>query len=135
VQGIQEGDYLALMAYIDRHPAHDEALQAIRRAVGQARRMAVTLGYGPRFLHSTGQLHKGGRNNGLYVQITQDDAEDVSIPGRSYTFGILKQAQALGDMEALRDAGRRVIRLNVGRDPAAGLRRLAQAFQTIMEQG
>src|SRR5207245_9008637 len=95
------GDYVALMAYIDRSDQHEAQLQAIRTRLRDSLRLATTLGYGPRFLHSTGQLHKGGPNSGLFIQITADDSEDLAVPGESYTFTILKQAQALGDLQAV----------------------------------
>jgi hypothetical protein len=88
--------------------------------------LATTLGYGPRFLHSTGQLHKGGANNGLFIQITADDAEDLPIPGEPYSFSILKQAQALGDLRSLESKQRRVIRLHLGKDVPAQLARLGE---------
>lgn len=118
------GDYVAIMAYVDRCAANEEVLQRLRHLLGQRLHLATTLGYGPRFLHSTGQLHKGGADNGLFVQITHDEADDLAIPGRSYSFGVLKHAQALGDLAALRAAGRRVISINLGTDVAAGLAEL-----------
>ncbi len=127
------GDYVAIMAYIARDPVHDSLLQALRRAMSDRLRrsgkpLAVTTGYGPRFLHSTGQLHKGGPNDGLFIQITQEEREDLQIPGRPYTFGILKCAQALGDMEALQAAGRRVARIDLGSGVQEGLRTLTAAL-------
>ena len=89
-------------------------------------RLATTLGYGPRFLHSTGQLHKGGANNGLFIQITADDAQDLPIPGEPYTFSVLKHAQALGDLRSLVSKQRRVLRLHLGKDAGAQLARLGQ---------
>ena len=120
-----EGGYIAIMAYVERSDAHAAALQRMRCALSERMRLAVTLGFGPRFLHSTGQLHKGGRNVGLFLQLTQDEPDDLPIPGRPYTFGILKHAQALGDYQALRSAGRHVIRVNLGPDVAQGLDELA----------
>jgi len=89
----------------------------------------VTVGFGPRFLHSTGQLHKGGANTGLFLQITQDETNDLPIPDQPHTFGILKQAQAQGDLEALRATERRVIRINIGDQPETGLGKLVAAIQ------
>jgi len=86
--------------------------------------VATTLGFGPRFLHSTGQLHKGGPNSGVFLQITCDDAEDVPIPGEKFSFGVLKAAQASGDFKVLTDRGRRVLRVHLGKDVAAGLKKL-----------
>jgi hypothetical protein len=108
------GDYLALMAYLTENPANDKAFEAIRSMLQDHLHIATTLGYGPRFLHSTGQFHKGGPNTGLFLQLTSEDVEDVSIPDAPYTFGIFKQAQALGDLEALQKHGRRVGRIHLG---------------------
>lgn len=123
------GDYLALMAYLQRSPVVHELLQSIRMRLRDALRLATTLGYGPRFLHSTGQLHKGGANNGLFVQITADDSVDLPVPGQPYTFGLLKQAQALGDFVSLSNKGRRAIRFHLGSpgQVEAGLRALLAA--------
>jgi glucose-6-phosphate isomerase len=119
------GDYVALMAYVERGEANAGPLARIRRCLGERTGLATTLGYGPRFLHSTGQLHKGGPNTGLYVQITQADDGDLAIPGQSYTFGVLKRAQAAGDLEALRMAGRRVLRLHLLEAGPAALAQVA----------
>jgi transaldolase/glucose-6-phosphate isomerase len=124
---IQAGDYVALTAYLERTEASHKALQTIRQRIRDKKRVATTLGYGPRFLHSTGQLHKGGPNSGVFLQITTDDAEDLSIPGEPYTFGVLKAAQALGDFLSLSKRNRRAIRVHLGPDVAAGLKLLQQA--------
>jgi glucose-6-phosphate isomerase len=108
------GDYLAFQAYMPRKPEITEGLQELRRLVRDRTTLAVTVGYGPRYLHSTGQLHKGGPPNGLFIQVTTDDPDDLTIPGEEYTFSVLKNAQALGDLEALRNKGRRVIRVHLG---------------------
>ena len=126
LQQVRAGDYVALMAYLPETPEHDRALTAIRVAIRDAHRVATTAGYGPRFLHSTGQLHKGGPNTGVFLQIVGDDPHDLPIPGADYTFGVLKQAQALGDYQALRNHGRRVLRVRVA-DVAEGLAQIAQA--------
>jgi hypothetical protein len=118
------GDYTALMAYLERSPAHEALLQKIRLLIRDRFHLATTLGYGPRFLHSTGQLHKGGPFKGLLLQITSEDAQDIDIPGEPYTFGILKKAQALGDYYALVRQGRRVLHLHLGRDTGEDLKRL-----------
>jgi transaldolase/glucose-6-phosphate isomerase len=123
------GDYVALMAYLAPSPAHQEILQAIRVAIRDALRLATTVGYGPRFLHSTGQLHKGGPDTGLFLQITAEDASDLPIPGEPYTFGVLKAAQALGDFQALRAKGRRILRVHLGPDVKGGLVRLREAVE------
>ncbi len=122
------GDYIAILAYIERTPKTNATLQAIRVRLRDGRHVATTLGYGPRFQHSTGQLHKGGANNGVFIQIVADDQVDVSIPDAPYTFSVLKQAQALGDLQSLRAHGRRVIRINLGADIAAGLAEVRQAL-------
>ncbi|NOZ27007.1 MAG: bifunctional transaldolase/phosoglucose isomerase [Chloroflexi bacterium] len=127
----QPGEYVAFMAYLDSTGPYEEVLQAIRLRVRDALRVATTLGYGPRFLHSTGQLHKGGPNSGVFVQITDDPAEDFRIPGQPYTFGTLIAAQALGDLQSLQAHGRRVIRLHLGRDTAGGLERILQALADL----
>ena len=123
------GDYVALMAYLQPTPEHTVALQSLRLSLRDSSRLATTLGYGPRFLHSTGQLHKGGANNGLFIQITADDARDLPIPGEPYTFAVLKQAQALGDLRSLVSKQRRVLRLHLGKDAGAQLSRLGQLVQ------
>jgi glucose-6-phosphate isomerase len=121
------GDYLALLAYLHATPAVDEALQRLRAAAVGHSGLASTLGIGPRFLHSTGQLHKGGSDQGLFLQITADEGLDVPIPGEPYSFGMLRRAQAAGDYEVLARRGRRVVRLHLEGDIAAALARLAGA--------
>lgn len=106
------GDYIALNAYLRRNPAMESLLQELRALMLARTGCATTLGFGPRFLHSTGQLHKGGADNGIFVQITADPQDDVSIPGQDMSFGILQRAQALGDYEALAARGRRILRLH-----------------------
>lgn len=121
---VESGDYVAINAYVERtHAVHDR-FQRIRTIIRNRKHAATTLGYGPRFLHSTGQLHKGGPNSGVFLQITCDDADDLPIPGEPYSFGVLKSAQALGDMQSLTSRGRRVIRLHLGADVEKGLARL-----------
>jgi len=115
------GDYVALL---EPTPEHTAALEALRVEVRDSARLATTLGYGPRFLHSTGQLHKGGDNNGLFIQLTADDVQDLPVPGEAYTFSVLKTAQALGDMRSLVSKQRRVIRVHLGRDVRGQLARL-----------
>ncbi len=130
---IKPGDYFAINAYVEMTDAHDKDLQALRHAVRDAKKVATTLGYGPRFLHSTGQLHKGGPNSGVFLQITSDDAEDVPIPGEKFSFGILKQAQAQGDFKVLADRGRRILRVHLGKDVAAGLAKLRELVQSAVK--
>ena len=117
LDGAQAGDYVALQAYVTPDDATTNALQELRVAIRDSRRLATTLGFGPRFLHSTGQLHKGGPNTGVFVQVTGDDQADVPIPGQRYSFSVLKQAQADGDLESLRSHERRVIRIHAGGGP------------------
>ena len=112
----EEGDYIAINAYLPRNAQTQAHLNALRQRILETTGRATTLGFGPRFLHSTGQLHKGGANNGLFLQITQDDAEDLDIPGEPFSFGVLARAQALGDLEALQARDRRVIRIHLGED-------------------
>ena len=109
---VQPGDYLAIMAYVRPTPRADRALTDLRRAILERHKIATTLGYGPRLLHSTGQLHKHGPNTGLFLQITSDDHEDASIPGKGYSFGELARAQAVGDFRTLQRLGRRVVRVD-----------------------
>ncbi len=123
----QPGDYVALMAYVTPDAANEAALQGLRLAIRDSRRVATTFGFGPRFLHSTGQLHKGGPNTGVFIQITGDDAEDVQIPGQPFSFSVLKRAQAAGDLQSLRDHGRRVIRVHIRGDLSAGLASLTES--------
>jgi len=123
------GDYIALCAYFMRTPARDGALTRMRVACRAASRNATTLGYGPRFLHSTGQLHKGGPNTGVFLQLTADVPADVAIPGEVYSFATLRNAQALGDLQVLRRRGRRVLRVHLGPDVEGGLATLAAAFE------
>ena len=128
------GDYVALQAYVQPTPETSAALAALRTRLRDRYRLATTVGYGPRFLHSTGQLHKGDAGNGLFIQFTADDPRDAPIPDEagspesSITFGVLKAAQALGDRRALLDAGRRVIRFHLGGDVVGGLTKLNQAL-------
>lgn len=129
---VRTGDYVAINAYLERTPAVHEALQRIRAAIRDAKRVSTTLGYGPRFLHSTGQLHKGGPDSGIFFQITADQKEDLEIPDEPYSFGILVAAQALGDMKSLCSRNRRVIRIHLGRDVEDGLRRILQAVEEAL---
>jgi transaldolase/glucose-6-phosphate isomerase len=124
---IAAGDYFALLGFIERSGAHQEILQEIRHLVRDAKKAATCLGFGPRFLHSTGQAYKGGPNSGVFLQITCDDELDVSIPGQQYTFGIVKEAQARGDFQVLAKRGRRALRVHLGPDVAAGLKKLKAA--------
>ena len=125
------GDYVALLAYIDR-PPHVEALTAMRTRIRDSRHVATCVGFGPRFLHSTGQTYKGGPNSGVFLQITADDAQDLPVPGEKFTFGVVKAAQARGDFDVLAERGRRALRVHLGKDVDAGLARLTQAIDAAM---
>ena len=118
------GDYIAILDYIEETPENEAIIQAMRTHLRDATRCATTTGYGPRFLHSTGQLHKGGPDTGVFIQVTAPDKTDLPIPNQPYTFSILKQAQALGDFRSLASRGRRAIRVDLGADTTAGLQRL-----------
>jgi glucose-6-phosphate isomerase len=124
------GDYVAMLDYIQETGDHEALIQAIRTHLRDALRVATTTGYGPRFLHSTGQLHKGGDDHGVFMQITADDVRDVPLPGEPFGFGVLKQAQALGDFASLASRNRRAIRVHLGADIAAGLKTLLDIVQT-----
>ncbi|MEO8446622.1 MAG: hypothetical protein ABI528_03960 [bacterium] len=119
-----KGDYVAIMAYIQRNETGEKMLQKIRELIRVRTKGATTLGYGPRFLHSTGQLHKGGPDKGLFIQIVSDDSKDIEIPGQPYSFGILKQAQATGDYQSLIEHKKKVLKINLGSDVAKGLEEL-----------
>jgi hypothetical protein len=128
----QPGDYIALQAYLQPTAETDAALAALRLRLRDRYRLATTVGYGPRFLHSTGQLHKGDAGSGLFIQFTADDPRDASIPDEAgspdstMTFGVLKAAQVMGDRQALLEAGRRVISFHLGNDVVGGLKKLAE---------
>lgn len=124
---IRAGDYVALCAYLDMNEDIVAVLQALRHRIRNVYRVATTLGFGPRFLHSTGQLQKGGANNVVVLQLTSDDVTDVDIPGRAFSFGILKQSQALGDAHALSSRKRRAIRIHFKTDVIAGIQRVKRA--------
>ena len=122
-------DYFAVLAYVERNAENDELLQAIRAKVLEEYLPATCLGFGPRFLHSTGQAYKGGANNGVFLQITSDDAEDLDVPDQKYTFGIVKAAQARGDFQVLLDRKRRALRVHLGADVKAGLEKILSLIQ------
>jgi glucose-6-phosphate isomerase len=128
LRALQPGQYFGLLAFVPRTPAHGRRLAAIRAAVRERTGAATSSGFGPRYLHSTGQAHKGGPPTGVFLQVTCDDELDVPVPGRDYTFGAVKAAQAQGDLDVLAERGRRVMRLHVGSDVEAGLERLAGAL-------
>jgi transaldolase/glucose-6-phosphate isomerase len=123
------GDYFAVLGYVTMNEANEKTLQAIRLAVRDKKKVATVLGFGPRFLHSTGQAYKGGPNSGVFLQVTCDDAVDLPVPGQKYTFGTVKAAQARGDFAVLAQRGRRALRVHLGRDVAAGLATLSKAVK------
>ncbi len=125
-------DYFALLAYIEMNPEHQQNLQEMRHALRDKKRVATCLGFGPRFLHSTGQAYKGGPNTGVFLQVTCDDAADLPVPGQKYTFGVVKAAQARGDFQVLAERGRRVLRVHLGSDLKSGLNKLWEAFRQAL---
>jgi transaldolase/glucose-6-phosphate isomerase len=129
---MKAGDYFCLSAYVEMNEKHGAQLQAIRHAVRDRRKVATCLGFGPRFLHSTGQAYKGGPNSGVFLQVTCDDANDLPVPGQKYTFGVVKSAQARGDFEVLAERGRRALRVHLGADVAAGLAQLRKALEQAL---
>jgi transaldolase / glucose-6-phosphate isomerase len=122
---IKAGDYFALLAYVEMNQAHDKTLQDIRIAVRDKKKVATCLGFGPRFLHSTGQAYKGGPNSGVFLQVTCDDKNDLPVPGQKYTFGVVKAAQARGDFQVLAERNRRALRIHL-HDVDSGLATLAK---------
>jgi transaldolase/glucose-6-phosphate isomerase len=126
------GDYFALLAYVETNAEHESLLQNMRIAVRNRKRVATCLGFGPRFLHSTGQAYKGGPNSGVFLQITCDDAQDLPVPGQKYTFGVVKAAQARGDFQVLADRKRRALRVHLGSDVNAGLTKLTELVKQIL---
>ncbi|MGH7235700.1 MAG: bifunctional transaldolase/phosoglucose isomerase, partial [Nitrospiraceae bacterium] len=129
---LKAGDYVALLAYLEMNEAHERALQTMRHAVRDKKRVATCLGFGPRFLHSTGQAYKGGPNTGVFLQITCDDAADLPVPGQKYTFGVVKAAQARGDFQVLAERGRRALRIHLGKDVRPGLEKLDAAIRQAL---
>jgi transaldolase/glucose-6-phosphate isomerase len=130
---VHPGDYVALLAYIERNPAHSEALTRLRRMIRDRTTAATCVGFGPRFLHSTGQVYKGGPNSGVILQITADDAEDLPVPGQRYSFGIVKAAQARGDFDVLAERGRRLLRVHLPADVEGGLKTLTKAIEQALQ--
>jgi transaldolase / glucose-6-phosphate isomerase len=132
VERIKAGDYFGVLGYITMNEANRQAMESIRLAVRDHKKVATVLGFGPRFLHSTGQAYKGGPNSGVFLQITCDDAVDLLVPGQKYTFGVVKAAQARGDFAVLAERGRRALRVHLGKDVAAGLTALNEAMQQAL---
>jgi transaldolase/glucose-6-phosphate isomerase len=131
-QRVTAGDYCALLAYVERNKQHADALQAIRVLIRDRKHVATCLGFGPRFLHSTGQAYKGGPNSGVFLQITCDDPPDVQVPDQKYIFGVLMEAGARGDFEVLAERGRRALRVHLGDHVAAGLTTLEDAIRQAL---
>ena len=129
---IHPGDYFAALAFLPMFPEHEAAIQLFRHKVRDAKRVATCLGFGPRFLHSTGQDYKGGPNTGVFLQITADHAFDVEIPGQKLSFGVVIDAQAGGDLAVLESRGRRALRVHLGSDIAAGLKTLSKAIDQAL---
>ena len=129
---IGPGDYAVLLAYIHMTVEHERVLTEIRTLIRDRTGVATCVGFGPRFLHSTGQAYKGGPNTGVFLQLTADDMHDLDVPGRRYTFGVVKAAQARGDLEVLEARGRRALRIHLGADVGAGLERLRKAVEASL---
>jgi transaldolase / glucose-6-phosphate isomerase len=126
------GDYFALLGYITMNAENESALQSIRHTVRDKKKVATVLGFGPRFLHSTGQAYKGGPNSGVFLQITCDNAIDFTVPDQKYTFGVVKAAQARGDFAVLAERGRRALRVHLGKDVKSGLAKLKAAVDQAL---
>jgi transaldolase/glucose-6-phosphate isomerase len=125
---LKQDDYFAILAYLEMNEAHEKSLQATRGTVRDAKHVATCLGFGPRFLHSTGQAYKGGPNSGVFLQVTCDDLNDLRVPEQKFTFGVVKAAQARGDFEVLSERGRRALRVHLGANVDEGLSRLRKAI-------
>jgi transaldolase / glucose-6-phosphate isomerase len=126
------GDYFAVLAYLEMNGKHESLLQELRTAVRDRKHVATCLGFGPRFLHSTGQAYKGGPNSGVFLQITCGDAQDLPVPGQKYTFGVVKAAQARGDFQVLADRQRRALRVHIGSDVGTGLKKLGELVRQVL---
>jgi len=129
---ISTGDYFAVLAYVEMNAENRNALQVLRHAVRDAKLIATSLQFGPRFLHSTGQFHKGGPNSGVFLEITSDSPQDLPIPGRNYSFGQAGTAQALGDLVVLNRLHRRVIRVHLTGDVTVAVERLTDVVQSVL---
>ncbi len=131
---LKPGDYAALLPYLERDKAHVELFRGVRTRIRDARHVATCVGFGPRFLHSTGQAYKGGPNSGVFLQVTSDHARDLPVPGERFSFGVVEAAQARGDFAVLAERGRRALRVHITGEPDAGLRRLAQALERAVQE-
>ena len=129
---IKDGDYFAVLGYIQMNDENEASLQSVRHAVRDKKRVATCLGFGPRFLHSTGQAYKGGPNSGVFLQVTCDDSVELPVPGQKYTFGVVKAAQARGDFQVLAERGRRALRVHLKGNLKAGLATLQAAVQKAL---
>ena len=129
---IKVGDYFAVLGYIQMNDENETSLQSVRHAVRDEKRVATCLGFGPRFLHSTGQAYKGGPNSGVFLQVTCDDSVELPVPGQKYTFGVVKAAQARGDFQVLAERGRRALRVHLKSNLKAGLATLQAAVQKAL---
>ena len=134
-EAIVAGDYVAVTAYLQPTERAQQAFDDIRKAIRDSRIVATTLGYGPRFLHSTGQLHKGGPPRGIFLQVTASSARDIPIPGKPFSFGQFKRAQSIGDFQSLVSHARPVVRVHLGTDVDAGLRQLVDAVRVAAAAG
>jgi transaldolase / glucose-6-phosphate isomerase len=133
VSRLKTGDYFGVLGYITMNEANEVALQKSRHAVRDTKKIATVLGFGPRFLHSTGQAYKGGPNSGVFLQITCDDAVDLPVPDQKYTFGVVKAAQARGDFAVLAERGRRALRVHLGKNVSKDLAKLGAALQQALK--
>jgi hypothetical protein len=124
-------DYVALLSFLPRTSRLDETVHALRRTIARVRRCATTVGFGPRYLHSTGQLYKGGPDAAVFLELTAEEPDDLPIPGEPFTFGVLKQAQALGDFHAMQQRGRRILRIHLGGDLERSMQRLLSAVEEV----
>jgi transaldolase / glucose-6-phosphate isomerase len=129
---MHDGDYFGVLGYITMNVANEAALQKMRLAVRDEKKVATVLGFGPRFLHSTGQAYKGGPNSGVFLQITCDDGVDLPVPAQKYTFGVVKAAQARGDFAVLNERGRRALRVHLGKNVTKDLAKLDKALQQAL---
>ena len=132
VNRLQKGDYFALLGYIEMNKEHEDQLQVVRHLIRDKKRVATCLGFGPRFLHSTGQAYKGGPNSGVFVQMTCEDSLDLPVPGQKYSFGMVKAAQARGDFRVLTERGRRALRVHLRGEVKAGLARLGRVVEEAL---
>jgi len=132
VNRLQKSDYFALLGYIEMNEEHEDQLQVVRHLIRDKKRVATCLGFGPRFLHSTGQAYKGGPNSGVFVQMTCEDSLDLPVPGQRYSFGMVKAAQARGDFQVLTQRGRRALRVHLRGEVKAGLARLGRVVEEAL---